>query len=162
VLGQKSPLFGRRTAQILLRPFPFREAAQFHPSWSVSHRAQAYFICGGMPLYLRFFSARDSIRTNIEKNLLSEFAPLYREPDFLLREELREVESYFGILMTLSSGSHTPATIAEHTGIGERNLYYYLQHLTELGYVSRRYPLTGGRPVARSVRFVLDDPLLRF
>jgi len=162
VLGQKSPLFGRRTAQILLRPFPFREAAQFHPSWSVSHRAQAYFICGGMPLYLRFFSARDSIRTNIEKNLLSEFAPLYREPDFLLREELREVESYFGILMALSSGSRTPAAIAEHTGISERNLYYYLQHLTELGYVSRRYPLTGGRPVARSVRFVLDDPLLRF
>ncbi|MEW6753035.1 MAG: hypothetical protein AB1505_18950 [Candidatus Latescibacterota bacterium] len=34
--------------------------------------------------------------------------------------------------------------------------------MTELGYVSRRYPLTGTRPAARSVRFALEDPLLRF
>ena len=93
---------------------------------------------------------------------LSEFAPLYREPDFLLREELREVVNHYGILIALSSGSLTPAAMAEHTGINERNLYYYLQHLSELGYVSRRYPMTGSRPVARSVRFALDDSLLRF
>lgn len=34
--------------------------------------------------------------------------------------------------------------------------------LTGLGYLARRYPLTGGKPVARHVRFVLIDPLLRF
>ena len=162
VLGEASPLFGRRSAQILLRPFSFLEAALFHPGWSLSDRAQAYFVCGGIPLYLRYFSTTDSIRTNIEKNLLNEFAPLHREPDFLLREELREVENYYGILIALSSGSLTPGAIAQHTGINERNLYYYLQHLCELGYVSRRYPLTGTRPVARNVRFALDDPLLRF
>ena len=162
VLGAASPLFGRRTAQILLRPFRFREAALFHPGWSVADKAQAYFVCGGIPLYLRFFSAADSIRTNIENNLLSEFAPLYREPDFLLREELREVENYYGILIALSSGSATPGAVARHTGIRERNLHYYLQQLCELGYVSRRYPLTGNRPVTRNVRFALDDPLLRF
>lgn len=30
VLGQRSPLFGRRTGQILLRPFNHLEAARFH------------------------------------------------------------------------------------------------------------------------------------
>ena len=162
VLGEQSPLFGRRTAQILLKPFPFREAALFHPRWSAADRAQAYYLCGGVPLYLRFFSPADSIRANIENNLLSEFAPLYREPDFLLREELREVANYYGILTALSSGSRPSGAIARQTGIPERNLHYYLQQLTELGYVSRRYPLTGRRPVGRNVRFALDDPLLRF
>ncbi len=162
VLGEGSPLFGRRTAQILLKPFPFREAALFHPGWSAADRAQAYFVCGGVPLYLRFFSPADSIRANIENNLLGEFAPLYREPDFLLREELREVANYHAILVALSSGSRASAAIARQTGLPERNLHYYLQQLTELGYVSRRYPVTGRRPVARNVRFALDDPLLRF
>ena len=162
VLGEGSPLFGRRTAQILLKPFSFREAALFHPGWSAADQAQAYYVCGGVPLYLRFFSPADSIRANIESNLLSEFAPLYREPDFLLREELREVANYYGILIALSSGSRTSGAIARQTGIRERSLHYYLQQLTELGYVSRRYPVTGRRPVARNVRFALDDPLLRF
>ena len=56
VLGKKSPLFGRRTAQILLRPFGYREAAEFHPHWSRPNQAEAYFICGGLPFYLRCFS----------------------------------------------------------------------------------------------------------
>lgn len=43
-----------------------------------------------------------------------------------------------------------------------RSLHYYLQQLLELGYLQRRYPLTGERPAARHVRYDLDDPLLRF
>ena len=31
VLGQKSPLYGRRTAQIHLQPFSYQESADFHP-----------------------------------------------------------------------------------------------------------------------------------
>ena len=58
VLGRKSPLFGRRTAQILLRPFGYREAALFHPSFSTVDRARAYFICGGVPWYLERFDAK--------------------------------------------------------------------------------------------------------
>ena len=162
VLGQKSPLFGRRTAQIFLKPFSYREAALFHADQSLAECAQIYFICGGIPFYLHFFSARDSVFTNIEKNFLSEFAALYREADFLLREELRELEKYYGILIALASGSLTPPAIARQTGIAEKNLYYYLQHLVELGYVARHYPITGSRPAKRKVRFVLDDPLLCF
>src|SRR5262249_50400679 len=61
VLGRGSPLFGRRTAQILLKPFGYREAAQFHPRYSLLDRARTYFLCGGVPLYLRCFSAGQSL-----------------------------------------------------------------------------------------------------
>jgi AAA+ ATPase superfamily predicted ATPase len=44
VLGERSPLFGRRTAQIHLKPFPFREARLFHPTWSLADAARAYAI----------------------------------------------------------------------------------------------------------------------
>jgi uncharacterized protein len=162
VLGRESPLFGRRTAQIQLRPFGYSEAAQFHRRYSVADRARAYFICGGVPWYLKRFDQRRSIETNIVTEILDEFGPLRREPDFLLREELREVDKYSAILTAISSGSEPARIIATQTGINERGLHYYLEQLVALGYVRRRYPLTGKAPTARSVRFSLDDPLLRF
>ena len=131
VLGSKSPLFGRRTAQILLRPFPYTEAAEFHPRWSLSNKATAYFICGGIPLYLNFFNQANSVEKNIEDNLLNEYSPLYREPDFLLREELRDIQNYYAVLMAVAQGYSTNPKIAAYGGIPEKSLHYYL-HLHSL------------------------------
>ncbi|HEV2853971.1 MAG TPA: ATP-binding protein [Thermoanaerobaculia bacterium] len=162
VLGKKSPLFGRRTAQIHLQPFSYREAALFHPRYSRTDQARAYFLCGGVPLYLQRFDDRRSIEANIAAELLDEYAPLYREADFLLREELREVTSYHAVLYAVATGHGTVQEIARQAGQDPRNLAYYLQQLLELRYLERRYPLTGEKPSARSVRYELADPLLRF
>jgi uncharacterized protein len=163
VLGKKSPLFGRRTGQILLRPFGYREAAEFHPRYSRIDQARTYFICGGIPLYLRRFSDSRSIEANLAAELLDEYAPLYREADFLLREELREVTLYYAILAALAAGHTTVQAMAKQAGQDPRALSYYLQQLQELGYVERRYPLTTGEPPSpRSVHYDLSDPLLRF
>ncbi len=162
VLGEKSPLFGRRSAQILLRPFSFREAGAFHPSWATADKARTYFVCGGIPLYHKAFDENLSIRANIETNLFDEFAPLFREPDFLLREELRELRRYHGILMAVATGHHTATAISTATGIDARKLPYYLRQLIDLRYVARRFPLTSRPPSPKAARYVLDDPLLRF
>ncbi|MBN1672295.1 MAG: ATP-binding protein [Kiritimatiellae bacterium] len=162
VLGRKSPLFGRRTAQIQLRPFSYREAADFHPRYSAVDRARAYFLCGGIPLYLSCLSDRESVERNIAANFLDEFATLYREPEFLLREELRETENYYAVLMAIASGCAANKEISRATGLDERALHYYLHQLVELGYVARRHPLTGAKPAQRHVRYTLDDPVLRF
>jgi hypothetical protein len=162
VLGKKSPLFGRRTAQILLKPFKFQEAGNFHPEYSLTDMARVYFICGGIPWYLNSFSGKCSIDMNIIENLLNPFAPLFQEPDFLLREELRDVNNYYSILMAISAGSAVLTDISAKTGIDSRALNYYLKHLIELGYISKRYPLTSRAPSKRSVRYSLEDPLLRF
>src|SRR5436305_2621603 len=158
VLGRRSPLFGRRTAQILLRPFGYREAALFHPRYSRPDQARIYFLCGGVPLYLKRFSDSRSIEANLAAELLDEYAPLYREADFLLREELREVTLYYAILSALAAGHTTVHAIARQAGQDPRGLSYYLQQLQELGYVERRYPLTGEPPSARSVHYDLADP----
>jgi AAA+ ATPase superfamily predicted ATPase len=162
VLGKKSPLFGRRTGQILLRPFGYQEAALFHPKYSVTDKARTYFICGGMPYYLKAFSPARSVEQNIATTLFDEMGVLYREPDFLLREELRELANYHSILMALAAGKTAAREIAVASGIGDRSLQFYLTTLMELGYIIRRYPLTGSAPTVRSVRWSLEDSLLRF
>jgi len=162
VLGKKSPLFGRRTAQIHLRPFSFRDAAAFHPGYSVVNKALTYFVCGGVPLYLRYFDGGRSVEGNVQTVILDEFGPLAREPDFLLREELRDVESYYAVLWAVAEGRRTIKDIAAASGLPERSLPYYLEQLCQLGYVARTYPLSGVEAASRHVRFVLEDPLLRF
>ena len=162
VLGQASPLFGRRTAQIHLQPFGYLEAARFHSRWSLADRARAYFLVGGLPQYLLCLDESASITQNIRRHLLDEFAPLFHEPTFLLREELREVAPYHAILFAVASGHGAARDIAAATALPERNLYYYLQQLVDLGYLRRRYPLGHRRPNPKQVRFAMDDPLLRF
>lgn len=162
VLGAKSPLFGRRTAQIQLQPFDFAQACLLHKGWSLQQQAETYFVLGGVPQYLHTFAAGASLQQNVEDQLLHEFAPLFREPEFLLREELRDVQSYHAVLHAIAAGAGATKDIAARAGLPERSLPYYLEQLVQLGYVARRMPLTGAKPSRWHVRFSLEDPLLRF
>ena len=162
VLGRKSPLFGRRTGQIHLQPFGYQEAGKFLPRLAIEDRARAYFLVGGLPQYLLCLEDSLSIHQNIQRHLLREFAPLFQEPAFLLREELREIAPYHAVLFAVASGSRTIGAIAKTTNLPERSLHYYLQQLAGLGYLRRRYPLDGKRRNVKQVRFDIDDPLLKF
>ena len=162
VLGAKSPLYGRRTAQIHLQPFSFVESRRFHPRASIEQQALTYFLTGGVAQYLTAFDGQQSFRHNVERTLFDDFAPLSREPEFLLREELRDVATFYAVLMAIAGGAGSPREIAGGAGVAERSLHYYLEQLIQLGYVARRYPLTGQKPRRTQVRFVLDDALLRF
>ena len=162
VLGKESPLFGRRTAQIHLQPFGYREAAAFHPRWSVADQARAHFLVGGIPQYLLCLDDTRSIDANIREQMLNEFSPLFHEPAFLLREELREVAPYHAILFAIASGARTIRAIPGATGLPERNLHYYIQQLAELGYIERFYPLDGRRRNPKQLRLRIIDPLLKF
>lgn len=162
VLGQKSPLYGRRTGLLRLHPLPYHEAAELHRAWPVEERAKVYFLCGGVPHYLRMFDPRASLESGIIRHLLDSHGALHREPDFLLREELREVEKYHALLTSLGEGAGSPSLLAARSGIPERSLSYYLNALIDLGYVRKRQPLTEGRPSPRGVRYGMADPLLAF
>ncbi len=145
-----------------MRPFNHLDAAKFHPKYSATDQARVYGLCGGIPAYLIAFRPDASVEQNIREQMLTDHAALYREPDFLLREELRDLITYHAILQALGQGKSSPAVIAKATGIEQRALNYYLTQLTELGYVQRRYPVTEHRPAVREVRYALDDPLLKF
>jgi AAA+ ATPase superfamily predicted ATPase len=115
-----------------------------------------------VPQYLLAFAPRRSFELNVQATLLDEFSPLFREPEFLLREELRDVAGYQAVLSALASGARFVKAIAKASHLPERSLHYYLETLVSLGYVARRFPLTGAPPAARHVGFSLEDSLLRF
>ncbi len=162
VLGAKSPLHGRRTGDLRIEPFSFREAADFFPHWSRDEQARAYFVCGGVPAYLRRFDPKRSVVQNVTQEFFALDAFFQREPDFLLREELSEVKQATSILETIARGRRSQGDIAEGVGLSSAALAPHLKSLLALGYLERVFPLKLTPPAHTSVLYRLADPVLRF
>lgn len=162
VMGSRSPLHGRRTADLKLEPFGFREAAGFHPRWSLQEKARAYFVCGGIPAYLRRFEQDRSVAQNIVQEFFEVDAFFQREPDFLLREELAEVKQAASVLEAVALGRRSQGEIARAVGLTTSALAPHLKNLTNLGYLERVFPLSPAAPPRTAVVYRIADPLLRF
>ena len=163
VLTYRAPLYGRRTGQIYLRPLPLRAATLFFPRYTPVQQIEAYAVLGGTPAYLARFDDRELLLTNIEKNFLDPAGFLYMEPQFLLREELREPRNYFAILQAIAQGNTRLNEIVQATGLGRQPASRYLAVLQDLGLVERHVPVTELRPdKSRKGIYRLRDPFLRF
>ena len=163
VMAYRAPLYGRRTGQIRLRPLPLRVAADFFPRYSPVQQVEAYGVLGGIPAYLTQFDDREPLLANIERYILNPRSYLYLEPQFLLREELREPRNYFAILQAIALGRTRLNEIAQATGLGRQPVSRYLAILQELHLVERRVPVTEPRPEkSRRGIYRLRDPFLRF
>ena len=65
VLSEKSPLFGRRTAQMHLQPFSYLDAAKFVPSYTPEEKAICYGVTGGVAKYLSLLDEGKSLDENL-------------------------------------------------------------------------------------------------
>ena len=68
VMGYKSPLYGRITAHLEVKPFDYLESAEFFPNYSQEEKLLAYGILGGIPRYLIAFNPAQDI-TQILPNI---------------------------------------------------------------------------------------------
>ena len=162
VMGGRSPLYGRRTGSLKLEPFNFLEAARFHPRWSVEEQARAYFVCGGIPAYLRRLDSDLSVEQNIAKEFFGRDAFFQNEPELLLREELSEVSQAMSILEAVALGRRAQGDIARSVGLTSNALAPHLKNFVQLGYLERVVPLTPNGAPRTAVVYRIADPLLRF
>lgn len=104
VLGGKSPLYGRRTAQIKLEPFDYYDAAKMLPAVTDPRELVRYYATfGGTPYYLAQINDGESYLDNINGLFFETSGLLYEEPLMLLRQELREPSLYNSILYAVAS-----------------------------------------------------------
>ena len=161
----QSPLFGRFTAQWHLQPMPFAALADFFPNWSVDERVALYAIVGGIPVYLRWLDPERGLTENLRDVMLAPGSMFQAEPDLLLYDELRDLETYHAILRAIAGGEHTVTGIANACLISTASLSSRLQTLQELHFVERRLPVTvplAQRRRAKRGRYHLQDPFFRF
>lgn len=147
VLSAKSPLYGRRTAQIRLRPFDFTDTEDFLTGMSREDAALLYAATGGVAEYLDFVDTAVSAEENLMRLFFEPSGRLVEEPDNLLKQELREPKRYSAILSAIAAGASKNNQIATKTGIPSGALTNYLDALIDLGIVTREvsWVAPGGR-----------------
>ena len=163
VLSYKAPLYGRRTGQIFLKPFPFFEAKKFYPNTSFARCLGLYSIAGGNPSYLKIFNPRLSLEANIKRNILQPEAFLYNEVEFILREELREPRNYFAILKAIALGRNKISEIVNETGLPKGILHKYLFILEDIHIIQKEVSVTEKNPLkSRKGIYKLQDQFFKF
>ncbi|MBI2996167.1 MAG: ATP-binding protein [Candidatus Melainabacteria bacterium] len=159
----KSPLYGRRTGQILLKPLLFKESAKFFPKKNFSDFLSIFTITGGIPAYLLQIEPDLSLRKNIERKIFSRTEFLHNEVEFILKEELREPKNYFAILKALSFGKTKFSEVANETGLTKNVLTKYLNTLERLQLIEKETPVTEKIPEkSRKGIYKISDNFFKF
>jgi len=142
VLGAGSPLYGRRTGQLEIKPMDYRQARDFFPECDESERLGLYALAGGVPAYLRQL---DPTLTPVENVVARVFPPeafLHLEPRLLLLQELREPSTYFAVLEALAAGARRFSEIADRAYLPATRLSKYLNTLQQMRLVERDHSVT--------------------
>lgn len=140
VMGYKSPLYGRITGSMEVKPFDYMESAQFFPEYDSLDKLIAYGILGGVPRYLDAFDPQKSLRDNIMKEILTTGAFLNDEPLTLLRMELREPIIYNSILEAVSNGCNRVTEISDRIHEEKSKCSKYILTLQSMRLLKKHVP----------------------
>jgi AAA+ ATPase superfamily predicted ATPase len=165
LLGGGAPLRGRARLELIVRPFRFREAAEF---WEVGHDPDLAFrlhaLVGGTPAYKDMCGgagpgSRDEFDRWVQRRLLNPASAMFREGGLLLREEpsIADPTSYAAVLTAISGGSQRRSEIASVLGRPSSALAHLLTGLKDIGLIEHiEDGLRGKRRVFR-----ISEPIVR-
>ncbi|MCU4741612.1 ATP-binding protein [Halobacteria archaeon AArc-m2/3/4] len=158
-----SPLYGRFTERLDLRPLDFPAAQEFVPDdYSPEERLFTWGIFGGVPYYLDGVDLTQKLGTVLTEEVLSQKGYLHNEPEYVLRTELTDPNRYFAILTAIAAGKTTSNEIAQAVGIDGKQISTYTQKLERLRLIEREVPITEEKAKSRRGRYRILDPLFRF
>lgn len=161
VLGYKSPLYGRRTAQFKIHPFTFFEARSLLLGFSDEDQAVLYGVTGGIPEYLSRIKCNESLDRNIIDLFFDESGRLFEEPINLLKQELKEPASYHSIISAIASGASRLNDISTKVGLETSGCSNQISSLISLGIVRKEIPITE-HSTSRKTLYQLEDSMFLF
>ena len=171
VLGYKSPLFGRRTAQMMIEGFDYYDAAKMLNSLSeyplssqISNEDKIkYYSCiGGTPHYLAQVDAGMSFEDNIKELFFQPQGYLYGEPAMLLQQELREPAMYNSIIAAIAAGASRLNDISTKIGEETSKTIKYIKTLIALKILQKAYPFGENPEHSRKGIYMIADNCYRF
>ncbi len=163
LLGYTSPLYGRRTEQILLEPLLFKDTCFFFPSLKPEQQVEVYAVLGGTPAYLLEFDPSKSLFINIQEKILQKNKFLYQDVMFVIQQELNEPRTYYSLIKSIAKGNTKLGNIVNDTGLDKEKATKYLSVLQQLQLIERRIPITEKHPEKfRKGIYVLRDQYFKF
>ncbi len=161
VLNYDSPLYGRRTSQIHLKPFDFKDASLFLKEFSIEDRVLLYSITGGVAKYLLLIE-EPNVREFIRKKIIAKEGFFYHESIFLLSQEFKNPNVYLSILKAVALDHTKLSEISNFVGIEGKKVTRYLDVLQKIGVVVRQVPPTEDPHRFRRGIYHIEDNFLNF
>ena len=154
VFDYKTPIYGRRTYDLMLKDLKLRDVCEFFPVMDMEDIVKIYSVLGGTPAYLLEFSSNlnDTILNIIQKRSF-----LHREPEFVLREEVSEPRYFMSILHAISAGRNNINEIVNSTGLDRGVVGKYVSILRDLDIIKREVPITEGWKTRKSLYHIKDN-----
>jgi len=161
-LAASAPLYGRASAQILLRPIDFRNISKFLPDKTDVERLEFFALTGGVPRYLHLASPYRSLKEALAALVFNPDGILHNEARQLLQEEIQTPNQCWSILNAIGSGANRISEIAGRMGQPANKLTRYLDLLNDLHLVRRETPILEKNP-AKSKKgiYIVSDPFFR-
>jgi hypothetical protein len=159
LLGYKSPIYGRRTGQLKLKPFSFRDIIRYMRN--IPRAVELYSVFGGTPAYIMEVSPAKSTLENIRENFLRIDSFIHQDVRFVLMEELEEPRYYFSILEAIAMGNVVLGEIINYTGLDRSLVGKYLNVLMDLDLVQREVPVTAPFKTKKGI-YSLKDNIFSF
>lgn len=160
VLGHKSPLYGRTTMKMKIKPFSFFKSNEMFIDRSKLDKMILYGIHGGVPHYMALLNGKSDTNEAIISNIFNKSGSLYDEPINLLRQELSKPTTYYSIIESIASGSTKLNEIEQKSKIDSKKISTYIDKLQKLGLVEKENPF-GNKKNRRGI-YRLKDNLFRF
>ena len=161
VLSEKSPLFGRRSAQIKLDAFNYIEAALFVPKYSNEDKAICYGVTGGVAKYLAMINPDISLDENIKRLFFDRNGYLYDETKNLLVQEFSDITLVNNIIEQIASGENTVNVIADKVHENESTVLYLIGKLINVGLVEKKRCIAE-ESNRKKTQYVLKDNMFKF
>ena len=161
VLGSKSPLFGRRTGQLHMKPFNYQTSIKFLNRFTDEEKLKLYGAFGGTPLYLQQIESDETFEENIKRAFLKNTSYLYEEPLLLLRQEVQEPGVYSAIIEAIAGGYTKANEISTKIGEDAAKCLKYIKTLCELGILYKETPF-GEKESSRKTLYGISDFMFRF
>lgn len=157
VLSNKSPLYGRRTGQLLVEPLDFFDSLKFFPKFLNVDLVKTYGALGGIPQYLLQFNPDESFDVNAVDFLFNKSAYLYSEVDYLLRQEYSNPMVYKSIIDVIANGASRLNEIATKINETTSKTAIYLKSLLELRITQKLIPINEKEKSKKTIYRLKDN-----
>ena len=161
VLSEKSPVFGRRDAQIKLEAFNYRDAALFVPNYSPEEKAICYGVTGGVAKYLSLIDNRKSLDDNIKRLFFRTDGYLFDETKNLLTQEFSDITLVNNVIEQVASGENALNIIASKVREKDSTVLYSLEKLIDIGLVEKKKCITEEKN-KKKTQYVIKDHMFKF
>lgn len=158
-----APMYGRISQHMHLDPLPFNATLKFFPNYSSNERLFLYSILGGIPEYWERIDKRLSVAENLKQKILPSYGWMSDEARILIQDYVKDENIFVAVLRALAADLSRNKDIAEHAGIENNKVSFYLKKLQDTKFVVREVPTTkASNPPRNAGRYILVDPFLRF